>query len=258
MATLYLLPNRIAEGAVAETIPSATLKALRKTTVFLAENAKSARAYLKAAEHPLPIAQLQIDEIGHEPDETKIDEWLKPLIVEGKDIAIVSESGCPGIADPGASIVARAQVLDITVKPLVGPSSIVLALMASGLDGQHFRFLGYLPIKEPQRTEALLAAERQSAKGETQIFIETPYRNTAFLSFLAQTLHPQTRITVAQDITGEAEMVKTRTAQVWRDKPMELAKLPTIFAILAPKFVKGSKPVSGSFKLANKKPLVEK
>ena len=124
-----------------ETIPQRTLEVLRQTRVFLAENAKSARAYLKAAEHPGPIAELTIIEIGHEPDANQIEGWLKPLY-DGQDVAIVSESGCPGVADPGATIVAKAQDLGLTVKPLVGPSSILLALMASGLDGQHFRFFG--------------------------------------------------------------------------------------------------------------------
>lgn len=232
--TLYLLPNRIADRPVEETLPETTLAILRSTQYFLAENAKSARAYLKAAGHPKPIIELNIDEIGHEPDEKKINDWLKPLL-DGYNVAIVSESGCPGIADPGATIVAQAQEKGLTVKPLVGPSSILLALMASGLDGQHFRFLGYLPIKEPARTEALKAAERQSAHGETQLFIETPYRNQAFLAFLSQSLQLQTRITVACDITGDHEFIKTKRAQDWLKDPIELPKLPTIFAILAPK-----------------------
>ena len=214
-ATLYLLPNRIAERPVEETIPAYTLEVLRRTQFFLAENAKSARAYLKAASHPQAIAELHIEEIGHEPQSEKIDEWLTPLL-EGHDIAIVSESGCPGVADPG-------------------PSSILLALMARGLDGQHFRFLGYLPIKEPSRTQALRDAEHQSAKGETQIFIETPYRNQAFLEFLCQTLQADTKITIACDVTGEAEFIRTKTAFEWSEENIDLPKLPTIFAILAVK-----------------------
>ena len=239
-ATLYLLPNRIAERPVEETLPAFTLEVLRMTRCFLAENAKSARAYLKAAGHPTPIAELSIVEIGHEPKNELIDEWLKPLF-EGNDVAIVSESGCPGVADPGATIVARAQALNIKVKPLVGPSSILLALMASGLDGQHFRFLGYLPIKEPARTQSLKECEKQSAKGETQIFIETPYRNQAFLEFLAQTLRADTRITVACDITGEAEYIKTKTTGEWLKEKAVLPKLPTIFAILARSVQKAEK-----------------
>lgn len=238
-ATLYLLPNRIADRPVEETLPASTLEVLRKTRFFLAENAKSARAYLKAASHPLPIAELHIEEIGHEPKNEKIDDWLAPLL-QGNDVAIVSESGCPGVADPGASIVARAQEQGLRVKPLVGPSSILLALMASGLDGQHFRFLGYLPIKEPARTQALREAEHQSARGETQIFIETPYRNQSFLEFLCQTLQADTRITVACDITGEAELIRTQTALEWSEDPIDLPKLPTIFAILAVRKIKNA------------------
>ena len=204
-ATLYLLPNRIAERPVEETIPAYTLEVLRRTQFFLAENAKSARAYLKAASHPQAIAELHIEEIGHEPQSEKIDEWLSPLL-EGHDIAIVSESGCPGVADPGATIIARAQEKGLKVKPLVGPSSILLALMASGLDGQHFRFLG-----------------------------ETPYRNQAFLEFLCQTLQADTKITIACDVTGEAEFIRTKTALEWSEENIDLPKLPTIFAILAVK-----------------------
>ena len=232
MATLFLLPNQIAEGDVQDTIPATTLAVLRQTRYFLAENAKSARAYLKAASHPIALSELHIEEIGHNPKAEKIDQWLQPLTENNQDIAIVSESGCPGIADPGANIVARAQELGLTVRPLVGPSSILLALMASGLDGQHFRFLGYLPIKEPARTQALLAAEKQSCRGETQIFIETPYRNAAFLEYLAQTLQPNTRITVALDVTGSHEMIRTKTAHQWKLDPLSLPKIPAIFAIL--------------------------
>lgn len=251
-ATLYLLPNRISDRPVEETLPAATLSILRQTRIFLAENAKSARAFLKAASHPVPLIELQIDEIGHEPDSRLIDQWLSPL-AEGKNIAIVSESGCPGIADPGATIVARAQEKGYTVKPLVGPSSILLALMASGLDGQHFRFLGYLPIKEPARTQSLKSAEQQSARGETQIFIETPYRNQNFLEFLTRTLAPSTRITVACDLTGDSEFVRTKTAAQWIKEATALPKLPTIFAILAEKTQLKAKPAHNKPKASPKK-----
>ena len=232
MATLYLLPNRIAERPVEETIPTKTLAVLRSTRSFFDENAKSARAYLKAAGHPLPIAELHIEEIGHRPDVQKINSWLVPLS-ENHDVAIVSESGCPGIADPGADIVAVAQARGLTVKPLTGPSSVFLALMASGLDGQHFRFLGYLPIKEPERSEALLAAERQSARGETQIFIETPYRNLKLFEEMLQVLHPQTLLSIACDITTENEYIRTMSIQDWKKQKPDINKRPAIFLIYA-------------------------
>jgi len=174
-----MLPVPIADGVLNDTLPEHTIQTARELKFFLGENAKSARAFLKFCGHPSPIASLSIEEIGHRPDSAKVRGWLKPAL-EGNDIGIVSEAGCPGVADPGAQIAAEAHKLGIRVVPLVGPSSILLALMASGMDGQHFRFCGYLPIKEPARTNAIKDLERKSAssEGETQLFIETPYRNS--------------------------------------------------------------------------------
>ena len=151
---LFMLPVPIADGVLNDTLPEHTIQTARELKFFLAENAKSARAFLKFCGHPSPIASLSIEEIGHRPDSAKVRGWLKPAL-EGNDIGIVSEAGCPGVADPGAQIAAEAHKLGIRVVPLVGPSSILLALMASGMDGQHFRFCGYLPIKEPARTYAI-------------------------------------------------------------------------------------------------------
>ena len=152
---LFMLPVPIADGVLNDTLPEHTIQTARELKFFLAENAKSARAFLKFCGHPSPIASLSIEEIGHRPDySAKVRGWLKPAL-EGNDIGIVSEAGCPGVADPGAQIAAEAHKLGIRVVPLVGPSSILLALMASGMDGQHFRFCGYLPIKEPARTNAI-------------------------------------------------------------------------------------------------------
>ena len=154
---LFMLPVPIADGVLNDTLPEHTIQTARELKFFLAENAKSARAFLKFCGHPSPIASLSIEEIGHRPDSAKVRGWLKPAL-EGNDIGIVSEAGCPGVADPGAQIAAEAHKLGIRVVPLVGPSSILLALMASGMDGQHFRFCGYHPIKEPARTNAATAA----------------------------------------------------------------------------------------------------
>ncbi len=146
------------------------METARRTRYFLAENAKSARLYLKEAGHPGPISALSITEIGHEPDASMIRSWLQPVLA-GEDACIVSESGCPGVADPGATLVAAAKRLGIRVVPMTGPCSIILTLMASGLNGQRFRFLGYLPIDEAQRTKAIQDLERQSRTPETQLFI---------------------------------------------------------------------------------------
>lgn len=229
---VYMLPNRIAERPLCETLPEGTLAKARECDYFLAENAKSARAYLKALEHPRPISELTIIEIGHEPDNAQFDAWLAP-VVEGRNACIVSESGCPGIADPGADLVRKATERGITVKPLVGPCSIIMTLMASGMNGQQFRFIGYLPIDEHERLEAIRALEAASRAPETQLFIETPYRNNRLLASLAQTLAPTTRITVATDVTGDDECIRTKSAREWSQAEPDLPKLPTVFAILA-------------------------
>lgn len=233
--TLYLLPTVISEETLTSVIPVDVREKARQIDHFLVEAAKTARHYLKDLGHPKPIASLSIVEIGHEPDPAKIDEWLTPLR-EGHDMAVVSESGCPGVADPGAQIVARVQAEGGRVVPLVGPSSLLLTLMASGLDGQHFRFTGYLPIADAERREALLTLERESARGETVLFIETPYRNRTMLESLLETLRPDTRLCVAQDVTGKNESIRTKTIEAWRratQEERELLKVPTVFAFLA-------------------------
>ena len=233
--TLYLLPTVISEETLTSVIPADVREKARQIDHFLVEAAKTARHYLKDLGHPKPIASLSIVEIGHEPDPAKIDAWLAPLR-EGHDMAIMSESGCPGVADPGAQIVARVQAEGGRVVPLVGPSSLLLTLMASGLDGQHFRFTGYLPIADADRREALLSLERESARGETILFIETPYRNRTMLESLLEVLRPDTRLCVAQDVTGKNESIRTKTIAAWKaasEEERELLKVPTVFAFLA-------------------------
>lgn len=238
--TLYLLPTIIADDTLPAALPPDVIHRARQLTRFYVEAAKTTRAFLKLLEHPKPIAELAIEEIGHEPDPAKIDAWLAP-VAAGEDAAIVSESGCPGIADPGAQLVARAHELGIRVVPLVGPSSILLTLMASGLDGQRFAFHGYLPIHEAERRGAIEAFERESAAvSMTQLFIETPYRNQGLLECLVEVLRPQTRLTVATDVTGAAESIRTMTVAAWRETLQRedvepLPKLPTVFAFLAPR-----------------------
>lgn len=234
--TLYLLPALLADTPADAVLPAATLAVARRIDYLLAENARSARALLKAIGHPKPIAQLRIVEIGHEPDATRIDEWLAPLLREGIDAAIVSEAGCPGVADPGASLVAGAHALGISVRPLVGPSSILLALMASGHDGQQFRFVGYLPREAPALAQRLRELERDSRRGETQIFIETPYRNERLLAAILATCSPATRLSVAVELTGAAERVVTHTVAEWSrldSDRLALGRHPAVFSLLA-------------------------
>lgn len=231
--TLYLLPNRISETPPENVLPEATLAKARTLTRFLAENAKSARAFLKAIGHPKPIAELEIIEIGHEPDATQFEAWLSP-IEGGVSTAVVSESGCPAVADPGAGLVRLAHQKGIKVIPLVGPSSLLLTLMASGLNGQCFSFKGYLPIKEPERSNTIRALEKESAKkNETMLFIETPYRNEKLFDVLVKTLSPSTLLTVAVDVTGEEESIRTKNIATWNKEKGTLKKVPTVFALLA-------------------------
>lgn len=230
--TLYLIPNRISLTADIGSLAPEALAAARGCRRFLAENARSARAFLKSISHPGPIAELEIIEIGHDPDPALLSAWLEP-VAAGQDTAIVSESGCPAVADPGAVIVARAETMGIRVRPMTGPCSILLTLMASGMNGQRFRFLGYLPIETNERAQALSELEETSRQGETQLFIETPYRNNRLLESMTEVFAPSTRITAAVDITGEAECIRTRTARQWKDLLGTLPKLPTVFAVLA-------------------------
>lgn len=234
--TLYLLPTPLAAGTALATLPPPTVAIARRLDYFLAESAKSARAFLKEVGHPRPIAELRIVEIGHHPDPAAIDAWLAPL-AGGVDAAIVSEAGCPGVADPGAGIVARAHSLGLRVRPLVGPSSLLLALMASGLNGQSFRFVGYLPQEPQALARRLRALERDSRGGETQLWIETPYRNERLLDAVLAHCAPDSRLALAIDLGSATECVLSRPIAAWRalgaaGRP-SLHRRPTVFALLA-------------------------
>lgn len=234
--TLYLLPAPISTGSLHASLPADVIKLAHRIEHFLVEDAKTARALLKRLGHPKPLRELSVIEIGHAPREADISQWLAPLGT-GIDIAVVSEAGCPAIADPGATLVAAAHRNGWKVQPLVGPSSILLALMASGLDGQRFRFVGYLPISAAERTAAIQALEQESKRGETQIFIETPYRNAALFEALLQHCQPATRLAVAVDLTGAGESAQQCTVNEWRARPTDawppFVKRPAVFCLLA-------------------------
>lgn len=234
--TLYLLPSPIAAGSLQRALPADVVALARRIEHFLVEDAKSGRAFLKRLEHPRPLRELSIIEIGHEPREADIQQWLAPL-AGGVDIAVVSEAGCPAVADPGATLVAAAHRNGWRVAPLVGPSSILLALMGSGLNGQRFRFVGYLPIAATERDVAIAALEGESKNGETQIFIETPYRSTVLFDALLQHCAPMTRLAVAVDLTGDSESMTQRTIAEWTRQPVDarpnLIKRPAVFCLLA-------------------------
>ena len=233
--TLYLLPCPIAAGSLAAALPADVIAIARRLEHFLVEDAKSARAFLKELGHPRPLRELSIVEIGHAPPAAAADGWLAPLAA-GADAAIVSEAGCPGVADPGAVIVAAAHARGFRVRPLVGPSSILLALMAAGLEGQRFRFHGYLPVDAAARVARLKALERESrARRETQVFIETPYRSAVLFEAVLEACAPSTRVAVAADLTGVHEFVATRTVRQWQDRSRRpsLQRQPAVFCLLA-------------------------
>jgi 16S rRNA (cytidine1402-2'-O)-methyltransferase len=231
---LYLLPAPLSEETPPEAIvPVAVLERIRSLDHFVVENAKSARAWLRACAHPKPVRDLAIAELNEHTPADAVVRLLAPLLA-GHDAGLLSEAGMPAVADPGAALVAAAHARAIAVVPCVGPSSIVLALAASGLDGQRFRFVGYLPADAAGRRDALVELERRSAKDrETQVFIETPYRNDAMLAEIVKTCRPGTRLAVAADITSPREWIAMDTVAGWRKRGAAIGKRPAIFLLLA-------------------------
>jgi 16S rRNA (cytidine1402-2'-O)-methyltransferase len=231
-SVVYLIPSMLHETATT-TIPVHVVEAIKNCQVFFVENERSARRYLKAI-----WKEIVIDDhtwvLINKSDETTALAMFRSSLKEGKNIGIISEAGCPGVADPGQQFVAIAQEMNVIVKPLVGPNSILLALMASGMNGQQFQFAGYLPIDSSERTKAIKHLESESRqKNCTQIFIETPYRNNQLLETLIKTLHPQTKVCVAVDLTASTEIIQTKTAQQWKAAMPQLHKRPAIFLLYA-------------------------
>jgi 16S rRNA (cytidine1402-2'-O)-methyltransferase len=228
--TLYLIPIPIADGAL-QTLSSEITTYTATVTHFFAENIRTARRFLKSLHPSLIIDNLYFSEIDkHSGADTPLfKDWLK----DGHNIGLLSEAGCPGIADPGADLVAIAQQMNAVVIPLVGPNSLILALMASGLNGQSFCFNGYLPVKEPMRSKRIKELEARSIKeNQTQLFIETPYRNDALLTDLLQHCNPKTRVCIALNITAADAFIKTRTVTDWKKEKPTLGKSPAVFLLL--------------------------
>jgi len=232
--TLHLIPVGLSNSAIDGWLPRIAQSQASKLGFYIAENAKTARAFLKLVDLEQPLQSIDIQTLSNKVDDRTLKTWLSPT-KEGKDIGLVSEAGCPAVADPGARVVALAHDLGITVKPWVGPSSILLGLMASGLDGQRFAFHGYAPVKPDARTKQLKQWEQLSARQQqTQLLIETPYRNNAMFQSLIETLAPNTRLCIARDVTGDQEWVKTLSIARWREQNLpELANLPTLFLFQA-------------------------
>jgi len=233
MTSIYLIPCTLAEDATA-TIPSYVMDAVKDSNVIFAENERTARRFLKSMDKTIVIDDFEW--FGIQKAEQDVLAIFSQKIKEQKNIAIISEAGCPGIADPGQLLIAAAQEMNCTVKPLVGPSSILLSLMASGMNGQQFEFVGYLPIDNFERNKKIKELEVASVKqNSTKIFIETPYRNNQLMESLIKNCLPQTRLCVAVNITAVNENIKTMTIAQWKTKKPELHKLPAIFLLYAGK-----------------------
>jgi 16S rRNA (cytidine1402-2'-O)-methyltransferase len=232
--TLYLIPVGLGPGDHAVTHPPEVLRILHGIGSFIVERAKTARADIKRLGHPAAIQSLDIHELPEKPDTRWLDERLKPML-SGLSIGLMSEAGCPAVADPGALVVRRAHQLGIRVAPLVGPSSLLLALMGSGLNGQSFAFHGYLPVHSDERTQAIQNLEAESDRHQrTQLFIETPYRNAAMFDSLLAQCGPETLLCVARALTTADELIATRSIAQWRSAPRpDLERQPTIFLLLA-------------------------
>lgn len=226
-----MIPVPIAENAT-QTLAADVLTKAGELKHYFVENLRTARRILKVLHPAIVIDEISFSEIEKHtaPDLQKLKQWLNL----GYDVGIISESGCPGIADPGAELVAVAQQMGATVVPLVGPNSIILALMASGLNGQSFAFNGYLPVKEPARSQEIKHLEQRSKKEkQTQIFIETPYRNNTLLEDFLKNCNDNTALCIAQHITAPNQLIRTKTIAAWKRQKPVLEKLPAVFLLLA-------------------------
>lgn len=229
--TVLLIPTVLHEGEI-KCIPGYVVDAIRQCEAFFVENERTTRRYFKLVWKEMVIDDYKWYNIKEPDNET----WnaLRKLIRENKTVGIVSEAGCPGIADPGQLFVAVAHEEKAIVKPLVGPSSILLALMASGMNGQQFQFQGYLPIQQADRAKAIRNLENESKqKNLTQIFIETPYRNLQLLETIIKTCQPSTKLCIAADLTADGEMVRTMTIKEWKSTKVDIHKKPAIFLLEA-------------------------
>ena len=227
---VYLIPSLLDDEAT-RTIPLYLVDAVKDCQVFFVENERTARRFLKKISKEIVIDDYEWFVVS---DTSKVSDTFRKKITDGETTGIISEAGCPGVADPGQELVAIAHEMDAEVRPLVGPNSILLALMASGMNGQQFQFVGYLPINEHERINAIKDLESESQKKNcTQIFIETPYRNNQLVESVIKTCKPATRFCIAVDLTGESEWIKTKRIDEWRKEKIDVHKRPAIFLLLA-------------------------
>lgn len=229
---LYLIPTNLGEAPYARLFPPYNTEVILSLRHFIVEEVRTARRFLKSVDRSIDIDALTFYPMGKHSDAAAYSTYLAPLQA-GESVGMISEAGCPAVADPGAAVVAIAQSRGLRVIPLIGPSSILLALMASGMNGQNFAFCGYLPIDETERVRALRRYEARALnEGQTQLFIETPYRNARFISLLLRTLQPHTRLCIAAGVTTPDESIITRSVADWRKVSLpDLSHIPAIYCI---------------------------
>lgn len=233
LPALYLIPCTLGDSPLEQVLPQYNADVVRQIRHFVVEEVRTARRFLRRLDREFPIDASTFYEMGKHSDEKDFASYLKP-IAEGLPVGVISEAGCPAVADPGADVVAIAQRRGFRVVPLVGPNSMILAVMASGLNGQSFAFNGYLPIDEGERARRLQVLEKRAQhERQTQLFIETPYRNHRFFETLLRTLSPRTRLCVAAGITTSEEWIRTHTVSEWRHETLpDLSRVPAIFLFL--------------------------
>ena len=232
--TLYLIPVTLGEDNITQVLPPDVVNITQRLDSFVVESEKSARHFLSTIKTIRPVRELTLNLLNEHTEQKDVNALLAPLLA-GKDVGLMSDAGCPGVADPGAKLVELAHQKGIRVIPFVGPSSILLSLMASGFNGQQFTFLGYLPVDKTQRNQKLKAIEKRSLTNkETQIFIETPYRNQHMLEAIMSVCQPNTKLCIACDVSLTTELISSKTIASWRKSPLpDLHKRPTIFLLLA-------------------------
>lgn len=227
---LYLIPVPLSDGAVEDVVPACNIAIVRQVKHFIVENVRSARRFLKKCDREIDIDSLTFYELNRHTDPGAIASYLLPL-EHGNTMGVISEAGCPAIADPGADVVAIAQRKGLKVRPLVGPSSILMGMMGSGFNGQSFAFLGYLPIDQGERARKFKEMERLIRDGQTQIFIETPYRNNKLMAEMCKVLPGNLALCVASNITSKDEKIVTKTVKEWAKTKYDFDKIPTIFLL---------------------------
>ena len=228
---LYLIPVTLGDTAIEKVLPSYNQEIILGIKHFIVEDVRSARRFLKKVERSINIDELSFYPLNKHTSPEEISGYLKPLL-GGAPMGVISEAGCPAVADPGADVVAIAQRKNQKVVPLVGPSSIIMSVMGSGFNGQSFAFHGYLPIDPNERIKRIKVLEQRIyAENQTQLFIETPYRNNKMMEDIVKNCRPQTKLCIAANITCEGEYIKTKTVKEWQGKLPDLSKIPCIFLI---------------------------